>query len=119
MRFFVVGLELEELLERPDRGLWLLPFELERRELLCGCDELTVGLLALPIDPRRIQVGEKFSAVHRDRGSQVLHRLARSSGLSRFATAAQRPQEDFEIHMDRDREGEPISGVCAYDARGL
>src|ERR1700704_4628272 len=42
--FFVVRLEFEELLERPDRRLRFLPLELERRELLRRRHELTIGL---------------------------------------------------------------------------
>src|SRR6266446_2988395 len=63
MRLLVVGLELEELLERADRGLRILPLELEGRELLRRGDELTVRLFALPIDPRRRQVREELSAM--------------------------------------------------------
>src|SRR5882762_11971019 len=119
MRFLVVRLELEELLERTDRGLRLLPLELEGRELLRRCDELTVGLLTLPIDPRRGQVREEFPAMHRDGGAQVLDRLARSSGFLCLATATERAPEDLEVHVDRDRKGEPIAGVGPDDARRL
>ena len=76
MRFLVVRLELEELLQRPNGGLRFLPLELERCELLRRCDELMVGLFALSIDPRRGQVREEFPAMHRDRGAKILDRLA-------------------------------------------
>src|SRR5438132_2401849 len=89
VRFLVVRLELEELLERPDRRLRFLPLELERRELLRRRDELTIGLFALPIDPGSAQVREEFSAMHGDRGAQVLDRLARASGLLRLTTSSQ------------------------------
>ena len=52
VRLLVVRLELEELLERPDGGLRFLPLELECGELFRRCDELTIRLFALPIDPR-------------------------------------------------------------------
>src|SRR5213592_3621625 len=52
MSLFVVWLELEKLFEGPHGGLGFLPLELQRRELLRRGDELTVGLFALPLDPR-------------------------------------------------------------------
>src|SRR5438045_1927745 len=63
MSLFVVWLELEKLFEGPHGGLGFLPLELQRRELLRRGDELTVGLFALPLDPRRAQVREKFCAL--------------------------------------------------------
>src|SRR5437762_2297014 len=88
MRLLVVRLQLQQLLERPDRGLRLLPLELECRKLFRRRDELTVRLFTLPIDPRRSQISEKFSAMHRHGGAQVLDRLTRSSCFLRLATAA-------------------------------
>src|SRR6266550_553860 len=119
MRFLVVRLELQKLLEWPDRRLGFLPLALERRELLRGRDKLTVRFLALPIDPWGGQVREKFAAMDRHCRPQVLDRLARSTGFLRLATAAQRAVKDLEVDVDRDRKREPVAGVCAYDARGL
>src|SRR5256714_12992574 len=79
MRFLVVGLELQEFLQRPDGRLRVPPFELERRKVLRRSPELTIRLFALPIDPRPGSVREKFSAMHGDRGPQILDRLARPS----------------------------------------
>src|SRR5438552_2280525 len=117
MRFLVVWLELEQLLERPDRGLGFLPLELQRRELLRGGDELTVRLFTLALDPGRAEVREKFSAMHRHGGAQILDRLARSACLLGFATAAERSAEDLEVDVNGDRQREPVAGVGAYNAR--
>src|SRR5256714_6803935 len=119
MRLLVVRLQLQQLLERPDGGLRILPLELECRELLRRRDELTVRLFTLPIDPRRRQISEKFTAMHRHRGAEVLDRLTRSSGFLRLATAAQRTPEYLEVHVDRDRKRQSISRVGPHDARGL
>src|SRR5438067_1646322 len=97
MSLFVVWLELEKLFEGPHGGLGFLPLELQRRELLRRGDELTVGLFALPLDPRRAQVREKFSAMHRHGSSQVLDCLTGSPGILRLATAAQRSAKDDEV----------------------
>ena len=117
MSLFVVRFELEKLFEGPHGGLGFLPLELQRRELLRRGDELTVGLFALPLDPRRAQVREKFSAMHRHGSSQVLDRLTGSPGVLRLATAAQRSAKDLEVDVDGDRQREPVAGVGAHDAR--
>src|SRR5207249_11062996 len=119
MRLLIVGLELKELLEGPDRCLRFLPLELECRELFRGRDELPIRFLALPIDPRRAKVREKLAPMDRHGRSEVLDRFARSSAFLSFATAAQRPPEDLEVDVDRDRKSEPVTGVGAHDARGL
>src|SRR5438045_8038128 len=72
MRLLVVWLQFQQLLERPDCGLRLLPLELECRELLRRRDELTVCLFTLPIDPRRSQISEKFSAMQRHGRAPVM-----------------------------------------------
>src|SRR2546430_13554633 len=56
-------------------------------------------------------VREKLAAMDRHGRLQVLDRLARSSTFLSFATAAQRPPEDLEIDVDRDRKSEPVAGI--------
>src|SRR5580765_5633994 len=119
MCLLVIRLELEELLERTDRSLGIFPFQLERRELLCRGNELAIRLFALAIDPRRREVGEKFTAMHRDRRAEVLDRLAGTSCLLGLAAAAQRSSEHLEVHVDGDRQCQAISRVGTYDARGF
>src|SRR5439155_23848828 len=87
MRLFVVGLALEETLQRSHRVTGVAELELELGQLACRAEELARDALAMLFKPGIFEIQHELAAMDRHRGTEELSRFLLAAGAPGVARA--------------------------------